>query len=192
MRVVDLMFVASYAILWLIVGFVVFVLLSVIKELALRADSGEQRSGDLMAGPPVGSIAPQLDVGDSPAVDSGPALIVFLSPECQGCRSLMPHLSIFGSVSTWPLYIVSQGSQEQVAQLMAVFPVRATTLLDANLALHRAFGISSTPFAVAVDHDWVVRASGGVSDIAQLANLVLESARASAPSRALLPSTTGS
>jgi hypothetical protein len=163
-------FYVSYGVLWVLVVVLSVLLLLVYRHfgmMALGTIQGVQRDGI-----PVGDDAPDI-TATTPAGQelvlrpgaSGPALVVFASPDCEPCSVVLPYLNNFVGRDSAP-------------ELMTLVPGPATTA-DRMTADHRllydcyaedgsgafdAYRVRVTPFAFVVGADGRVLSKGLCSE----------------------------
>ncbi len=144
--------VASYVVLWLavcVLALAVVVLLRQIGVLHARLQpTGVHPAGE---GPEIGRPAPAI--GPSGYPDDATTLVVFTSPGCDLCAALRPALATV------------EGAYPEVR-------VAEVDAEDGNLATFRAFGVSNTPYVVAVDAAGVVRGKGVANTLDQLESML--------------------
>lgn len=149
--------IASYVALWvavLVLSVAVVALLRQIGVLHARLHPlGAHFGGE---GPDVGSEAPALGETDYAAAEL--TLVAFTSPTCEVCKVLAPSLDA-----------LQRGYRD--------VHVRTIDLGEVTRATFDAFNVRSTPYAVAIGADGVVRARGIVNSLEQIEEL-LDEARA--------------
>lgn len=173
----------SYIFLWLVtlcLAFCVVVLTQQLGVLHLRfGPRGALRQDD---GPEIGSAAPAfsgVDTNGSPcelATARVATTIVFVSPGCSTCVELLPALRTFAKSlpKGHRVLVVSNGSldHQDQDQLYANLP-STITVLPSPVAFE-VYNIDSTPYAVYIDDEGIVRMKGVVNTLEQLEELVAE------------------
>lgn len=142
----------SYVLLWvavLVLGLAVVVLLRQIGVLHTRLRPlGVHFAGE---GPQTDAPAPAAQAFDFAAADL--TLVVFTSPTCEICRTLVPALgAIRRDYADTAVEIVEHGPD--------------------TLGVFRAYEVASTPYVVAVDRGGVVRGGGVANSLEQIEVLV--------------------
>jgi hypothetical protein len=67
-----------------------------------------------------------------------------------------------------PTFVVSQGQMADVRALAEMFEINAPVIVDATGEITKGFEINTTPFGLAMDSDWTVRAKGVANNDAHL------------------------
>lgn len=143
-------------------------------------DPALQRILDAGIGLPIGSPAPEFTLpnltGQSYSLQSlraqGKSIcLVFASPYCDPCRALLHYISrwIHEHDRSLNIVVVSRGTATQnLAKLNGLEPSRV--LLQQEFKLSEAYGVTSTPAAVLVGPDGLIRSqlAVGREDIARL------------------------
>jgi methylamine dehydrogenase accessory protein MauD len=173
----EMPFVLSYVLLWILAILLVLATLAILRELALLRLRVGPEPGALATndGPKVGAIAPRLAGpgldGALIEVETGPALLVFVSPSCRPCRELLPHLAKFVRSESIRTYVVGQGTPAQIHELASAYEINASVVVDADNEISKAFDVNSTPYGIALDVDWAVRSKGVTNSAEHLAGL---------------------
>jgi methylamine dehydrogenase accessory protein MauD len=172
----------SNAALWLIVIGLSIALLAVVRQLGVLHERIAPVGALMLAkGLKVGESAPevaaldldgrQITVG-APRADARATLIMFVSPTCPVCKTLLPALkSSLASERDWlDIVLASDGeidSQREfvLAQRLGSFPY----LVSAPLGI--SYQVSRLPFAVLIDAQGVLRARGIVNSREHLESL---------------------
>lgn len=147
--------IASYVVLWVLVIVLALAVVALLRQIgvlhARLHPLGAHFGGE---GPALGSDAPALDGVDYSSASL--TLVAFTSPSCEVCKVLAPSL-----------HALERGYREiQLAEVD----------LDASRAVFDAFNVRSTPYAVAVDGNGVVRGRGVVNSLEQIEELLDEAA----------------
>jgi methylamine dehydrogenase accessory protein MauD len=170
----------SNAILWV----VVLVLAGVVLALARQIGVLHERlapAGALMLGrgPKVGDAVPVLEVDDvhgarhrvgAPDVAGQGTLLLFVSPTCPVCESLLPVARAIERREGVRLVLASDGpAGEHEAFVRAHRLERTPYLLSTELGI--TYQVSKLPFAVLIDGGGVLRAKGLVNSREHLESL---------------------
>jgi methylamine dehydrogenase accessory protein MauD len=172
----------SNLVLWIIV----IALLLVVASLARQVGVLHERIGPVGAlmlnrGLKVGDAAPQLEVVDLKGVsvrvgglrnDGRSTLLLFVSPTCPVCKSLLPVVkSSIRSERLWlDIVLASDGSlAEQRAYIQKNALADLTYVLSTDLGM--SFQVSRLPYAALVDEQGVLRARGLVNSREHLESL---------------------
>jgi len=123
-----------------------------------------QRPEPIVMGPPIGSEIPAVD-GWKP--DGRPALLLFVDSECASCLRVLP---MFDSLAG------ANPDTEHVAvyahNVHRGFAASAATVITGQSELFDIYGVTVTPFGVAVSRDGVVRHSSPIGAVATLEQFV--------------------
>jgi methylamine dehydrogenase accessory protein MauD len=166
--------IVSNAVLWVVVLALLVALLAAIRQLGVLHERIAPTGALMLAkGLKVGEAAPQVHVQDlagaprsigEPASDGRATLLVFVSPTCPVCKSLLPVLkSSLTAERDWlDIVLASDGdldSQREFvqSQKLGAFPY----VVSAPLGI--AYQVSRLPFAALVDAQGVLRARGIVN-----------------------------
>jgi methylamine dehydrogenase accessory protein MauD len=172
----------SNLVLWIIV----IALLLVVAALARQVGVLHERIGPVGAlmlnrGLKVGDAAPQLEVVDLKGMsvrvgglrnDGRSTLLLFVSPTCPVCKSLLPVVkSSLRSERLWlDIVLASDGNlAEQRAYIQKNALADLTYVLSTDLGM--SFQVSRLPYAALVDEQGVLRARGLVNSREHLESL---------------------
>jgi methylamine dehydrogenase accessory protein MauD len=172
----------SNGVLWLVVVALSIALLAVIRQLGVLHERIAPVGALMLAkGLTVGESAPEVAVHDlegrsltlgAVRSDERATLIVFVSPTCPVCKTLLPALkSSLASERDWlDIVLASDGeiaAQREfvLAQRLGAFPY----IVSAPLGV--SYQVSRLPFAVLVDSKGVLRARGIVNSREHLESL---------------------
>lgn len=172
--------IALFVALWLVVLLLVVLVLGLIRRVAVL-EAGlawDQREPGYVGGPPVGAPAPSVaacrELASAPDTGDG-RVVLFLTSSCGVCRRLAGELRTedrTATTSEWSardfelVLVTDPNGRDAYADLDADAMVVQTTG-----ELSRAWSVPGTPFAVAMDRDGVVRASGFAGTRAKLDEL---------------------
>ena len=171
---------ASYLALWTLVILLGLVILVHSRLLGLLHHRiGPKGARALADGPALGARVDRLAargldgkpwVREFPAADD--VVLVFISPQCETCNSLVPHLKDFVAVSR-ELTVVLVSTLDQMLMNHAYRSYAGldglTYLVGASLAAD--LRIEGTPYALYVDREGVVKAKGIVNNYEHLVSL---------------------
>ena len=158
---------ASYIALWAVVlfqGFAIFLLLRQLGQMYLGTAQGVARDG-LSAG----ERAPDFTVADlegrpvSRADFLGlPLLLVFGSPHCTPCRTLIPDLNVFAEERREELRVLflSRGDTDEARQLVSETGMRVPIAVHPDENLPEQYKTRVSPFAFLIDSEGIVQAKG--------------------------------
>jgi methylamine dehydrogenase accessory protein MauD len=166
--------IVSNIVLWFVVLALLVALLAVVRQLGVLHERIAPTGALMLAkGLKVGETAPQVAVQDlegesrtigAAVVDGRATLLMFVSPTCPVCKSLLPVLkSSLVSERDWlDIVLASDGElmaqREFVqAQKLGNFPYVVSTPLGLT------YQVSRLPFAVLIDAEGVLRARGIVN-----------------------------
>jgi methylamine dehydrogenase accessory protein MauD len=172
----------SNAALWLVVVVLAVALLAVIRQLGVLHERIAPVGALMLAkGLKVGESAPQIAVQDlegrsmtlgAARTDERATLIVFVSPTCPVCKTLLPVIkSSLASERDWlDIILASDGETAHqrefvLANRLGGFPY----VVSAPLGM--SYQVSRLPFAVLVDAQGVLRARGIVNSREHLESL---------------------
>jgi methylamine dehydrogenase accessory protein MauD len=172
----------SNGVLWLVVIALSIALLAVIRQLGVLHERIAPVGALMLAkGLKVGESTPQIAVQDlegrslslgAVRIDERATLIMFVSPTCPVCKTLLPALkSSLASERDW-LDIVLASDGEMTAQREFVLAQRLggfSYVVSAPLGI--SYQVSRLPFAVLVDSNGVLRARGIVNSREHLESL---------------------
>ena len=172
----------SNGVLWLVVIALSIALLAVIRQLGVLHERIAPVGALMLAkGLKVGESAPQVVTQDLEGrsltvagvrSDERATLIMFVSPTCPVCKTLLPALkSSLASERDWlDIILASDGEMEAqrefvLSQRLSAFPY----VVSAPLGI--SYQVSRLPFAVLVDSRGVLRARGIVNSREHLESL---------------------
>lgn len=174
--------VISNLILWALVLVLAGVVVALVRQIGVLHERVAPAGAlAVLGGPEPGEAAPQLELLDwngeeirlGGASDDGRStLLVFLSPSCQVCRSLLPALeSARSAEQAWLRVVVaSDGEPEEHAAFVAEHELdRGSYVLSAELGL--AWRVAQLPYAALMDEAGLVRAAGLVNTREHLESL---------------------
>ena len=174
----------SYAILWVLVIFLSLLVFALARQVGVLHERVAP-AGALMPtnGPKVGEMTEVMSVsdlqGDAVAIggvnSSGLAtLILFVSPPCPGCTSLVPVARSLVSYEGRRMRLVFASDGDKIEQHIAY--VGDLDIKDypyvVSQALGLAFAVSKLPFAVLVGSDGTLQSKGLVNSREHLESLV--------------------
>jgi methylamine dehydrogenase accessory protein MauD len=158
---------ASYIALWAVVlfqGIVIFILLRQLGVIYLGTAQGVARDGLAQ-----GQRAPEFSLRGLDgalvalsALRGLPLLLVFGSPSCGPCKTLVPELNAFAAEKAGELRVLflSYGDAEDTRRFAQELDVRVPVAVYADERLAEQYKVRVTPFAFLLDSEGVVRAKG--------------------------------
>lgn len=166
--------VVSNIVLWFVVLALLVALLAVIRQLGILHERIAPTGALMLAkGLKVGEPAPQISVEEldgaprrigPPSSGARATLLMFVSPTCPVCKSLLPVLksSLVAERDWLDIVLASDGdlpSQREFvqAQKLGSFPYVVSTPLGVT------YQVSRLPFAVLIDAEGILRARGIVN-----------------------------
>jgi methylamine dehydrogenase accessory protein MauD len=172
----------SNAVLWVLVLVLAAVVLALVRQVGVLHERVAP-AGALMLqrGLAVGEAAPALDVSDlegrpqrigGARADGRSTLLLFVSPTCPVCKSLLPAVkSSRKDERRWLDVILASdgGAEEQRAFVRAQALENIPYIVSAPLGL--AYQVSRLPFAALLDEGGILRARGLVNSREHLESL---------------------
>jgi len=172
----------SNTILWVLVVVLAIVVLALVRQVGVLHERIAPASALMLTkGLKIGEQAPALavdDLNDRPLsvggarADGLSTLLMFVSPTCPVCKTLLPVLHASRKSERSWLQIVLASDGEVVAQRdfvaandLGAFPY----VVSANLGI--LYQVSRLPFAVLIDADGVLRARGLINSREHLESL---------------------
>ncbi len=163
----------SYAVLWLVVGALTFLLLGTLRahsilswkleELEMTTPNRVGRTGLKPGTPAPDFTLPKVGGGEASLRDFAgrPLLLVFVQAGCGPCHAMAPVLNEMARKGSAPQVVVINNAEPQIARewaedVKAEFPV----LVQEKWRVSRSFEVYATPFAFLIDAGGVVRSAG--------------------------------
>ena len=174
--------VVSNAALWLAVIGLCVALLAVVRQLGVLHERIAPVGALMLSkGLKVGELAPKIAAQDlegrsltlgAARTDGRAALIVFVSPTCPVCKTLLPALkSSVGAERDWlDIVLASDGEAASQREFVAAHRLGAFPYI-VSAPLGMAYHVSRLPFAVLIDAQGVLRARGIVNSREHLESL---------------------
>ncbi len=172
----------SNIVLWLVVIALSVALLAVIRQLGVLHERIAPVGALMLAkGLKMGELAPQINVQDlegrsitigAARTDQRATLVMFVSPTCPVCKTLLPALkSSLASERDWlDIVLASDGEVATQRDFVAVHRLTAFPyVVSAPLGI--SYQVSRLPFAVLIDAEGVLRARGIVNSREHLESL---------------------
>jgi methylamine dehydrogenase accessory protein MauD len=172
----------SNLVLWVLVIGLAVVVLALVRQIGvLHERIAPVGALVLKQGPKVGEPAPQMVVTDlngrvvsigGRSASGKSTLIVFVSPTCPICKTLLPVLkSTRLSEGDWAeMVLASDGSEEEQRRFIASQGLREFPyVLSAPLGV--AFQVGRLPFAAVIDEQGILRARGLINSREHLESL---------------------
>ncbi len=166
--------VVSNVLLWLLVIALAVLVLALMRQIGVLHERVAP-AGALMlrGGPAVGEAAPVLEVADwsgrthrvgGADPEGRSTLLYFVSPSCPVCKTLLPVVDSVAAAegASLRLLLASDGSREEHEAFVAEHGLAARPYL-LSTALGLAYQVAKLPYAVLLDAEGVVRATGLVN-----------------------------
>lgn len=164
----------SNIVLWLVVITLAAVVVALVRQIGVLHERVAP-AGALMGsgGPRIGAAAPRFELTDwsgaartigGPDPEHKSTLVVFVSPTCPVCKTLLPVLdSVARAEHRWlRLVLASDGPREEhEAFVHAQQLAERSYVLSTELGL--AYQVAKLPYAALIDADGVLRAKGLVN-----------------------------
>lgn len=164
----------SNLILWITVLVLTAVVVALVRQVGVLHERVSP-AGALVGrgGPNVGTAAPQLAVSDwsgraltigGPNADRKSTLLVFVSPSCPVCKTMLSILdAVLRSEQEWlRLILASDGARAEHEAFVSTYRLADRVyVLSSELGL--TYQVPKLPYAVLIDADGVVRAKGLVN-----------------------------
>jgi methylamine dehydrogenase accessory protein MauD len=175
--------VASIFVLWFVVIVLAFVVFALARQIGVLHERVAP-AGALMpgSGPKVGELAPQLEIADlhgEEVVVGGAAdaaqMILFVSPTCPICKSLVPTAKALARSEKGRLRLVfasDGGEPERHLHYARDMGITGRYPYVVSLELGMKFEVGKLPFAVLIGADGVLRSKGLVNSREHLESLV--------------------
>lgn len=132
----------------------------------------------------IGTIAPDFHTADVmhnrditlAHLKGRSSIFVFISPDCQPCQELMPHLTTFhksrnGKVN---LVLFSQSDPQASLELANAYKLSTPVISDPEGGFSKIYQVRATPFAYRLDADSIVQRRGIVNNFEALEELLNE------------------
>lgn len=170
----------ALGVLWAVVVVLAFAVLALARQIGVLHERLQPVGAlKLAKGLKVGEAAPEVraaDIGGRDLVLGAPhatgrdTLVMFVSPTCPVCKSLLPALRAIRRSERVDVVLASDGSRLEHKDFIAAESLQEFTyVLSEPLGI--AFGASRLPHAVLLDGAGVVRATGLVNTREQLDSL---------------------
>jgi methylamine dehydrogenase accessory protein MauD len=175
----------SYIFLWGLVVILSFVALATLRQLGLvfMRLGGSIGARQTPAGPAIGDAAPITRIHDQQGIVRsllpGPEsfkLLLFMSPTCEICDSMIPHIPAFAR------------SVRQDAELLAILSApddknklaqwragRPPVVVDSSLG--DLFDLPGLPYGIVINDEGQIASKGTVNDVTQLESLLNDANR---------------
>jgi methylamine dehydrogenase accessory protein MauD len=174
--------IVSNTVLWVVVLALCVVVLALVRQIGvLHERIGPVGALMLRRGLKVGEPAPTMTLTDlsgrvvpigSAAASGKSTLLVFVSPTCPVCKTLLPVLkSSRLSESGWlEIVLASDGAEEEQRRFIGAHGLKEFPYL-LSTALGLAFQVDRLPFAALVDEGGILRARGIINSREHLESL---------------------
>lgn len=185
----DGLWLASYVALWVLVLLLVVLLLGLAREIGgIQARVGPPGVLVTEDGIEIGDEVPDFRAIAIPggrevafrAASGRNALLVFISPNCEPCRRLLP--AVMNGWVAWQrqvdVHLVCEGNEKEVSAFAKKARAEVSLLTDPGSEIHEAFGRPPRPFAYLIGAQGTVKLKGTVSSGDDIDRLVEGRARA--------------
>ena len=164
----------SNIVLWIVVLALLVALLATIRQLGVLHERIAPTGALMLAkGLKVGDAAPQVSVQDlggvlrtigEPSTNGRATLLMFVSPTCPVCKSLLPVLkSSFATERDWlDIVLASDGDLESQREFVQSHKLGGFPYV-VSAPLGMSYQVSRLPFAALVDAQGILRARGIVN-----------------------------
>jgi len=161
-------FMASYTALWLLVVFLTLVALGLLQQVTILrrslVEAGFRQYTPLV----VGSRAPAFSGIDghsgqrrkSQTLYRRTTILVFISPHCSTCRSLVDSFPSLLAAESYSIVTVCKGNEIESRDFLDRLGPEVPFLFDPDGEIGELYGVSSYPTAVVVDDAGKVRGYG--------------------------------
>lgn len=161
----TMLFWVSYAALWVLVVFLSFALLGVVRTVYGRPDGGGVVEGadEGLRGQP----APYFAVADvsGGVVDAQDfagrrTALLFVAPDCPTCALTLDELFVLEGKADGNVIVLCRGGQGECAELVQRHQLKVPVAVDSDLAISELYGIKGAPTAVLVAKSGLVENYG--------------------------------
>jgi methylamine dehydrogenase accessory protein MauD len=179
----------SYIALWVLVILLVVIVLGIVRQLGvihIRLGLDENLLST-REGLEIGAVAPDFRAADvmrnreiSLAELKGrSSIFVFVSPDCQPCQELMPHLTLFNKSRNGKVNLVlfSQSDPQTSLELTKAHKLSVPVISDPEGGFLKLYQVRATPFAYRLDANGTVRRRGVVNNLEALEELLKDPLR---------------
>jgi len=186
--------VVSNALLWIMLAALAVILLALVRQLGILHERlAPIGSLSIGSGLKVGERAPSMDVTDLEGAlrqvaaarpDGKSTMLVFLSPTCPVCKTLLPLLksSVRGPDPWLDIWLAGEGEAGAAREFVAAQGLNAFPyLLSAPLAI--SYQVSRLPYVAVIDASGTLRARAAIETADQLSKLLADERLAQAEAR---------
>jgi methylamine dehydrogenase accessory protein MauD len=175
---VDGWWAASYAVLWVLVVVLCFVVVALARQIGtLHLRLGPRGALEMDdEGPPLDEAPPIVETRDltgTPVTVGGGGvsrMVMFVSPGCMVCDRVLPSLPVVAtSAGLETLVVTDVDAQESVA---AFGTTTGGLRIVPSPELTQTYAVPGTPYLVVMDPEGLVRAKGTVNNLEQMEGLV--------------------
>lgn len=171
----DLVFVLSLALLWLLTVFNTLLLLGLARNGLATAPARAGDGGGLSVLPPTeagqgelqGRPAPPFRLEDleGRVITTGdlhgrPAALLFVSPDCTSCGVTLDELETLTTKVDGNVVVICRSQGERCAEMAKTYGLGGAIVSDADYAISRLFRVAVTPTAVLINPDGVIESYG--------------------------------
>jgi peroxiredoxin len=175
MVMLNALWIASYVLMWLLIGFLGFLLLGTLRALGLLKWRLEQLEATMpsrlgRSGLKPGKKAPDFTLRSvaGPEVSlhdfaGHKVFLVFTQAGCGPCRQIMPELNRLDGREHQVL-VLNKGNSEETGKWAADLGVRFPVLVQDGLDISKKYEAFATPFAFLINEKGVVASRGIISN----------------------------
>ncbi len=179
---------ATYLALWTVVILTVLLQVGVLRQLGMIQRQHQPAQKPQLPsyqddGPRLGSQIPELtiqaaNVGSAVSLTdmatARGALIIFMSPLCEGCHEIVNPLNALAKdrLRSVPSLVILRGNETSCRSFLRVFPLDAPVALDLDDSLTAGFGMHHSPYGLLYDENQLLVRKGSVTDADSLAALL--------------------
>lgn len=170
---------ASYVVLWGLVGIVCLLLIGILRQLGLIYRQIEPRSPQGQEddsvptlehdGPSIGSPLVDLEADTingfgtlTTRRDLGTTLLVFMSPMCETCQHLVEPLNALAEdvAHSLRLAVIIRADEHACRAFLSVFPLRMPVVCDRENSITMGLNVHRTPFGLLYDEHGILARKG--------------------------------
>jgi methylamine dehydrogenase accessory protein MauD len=171
----NALWIASYVLMWLLIGFLGFLLLGTLRALGLLKWGLEQVEATMpsrlgRSGLKPGKKAPDFTLPSVTGADVAlhdfagrRVLLVFTQSGCGPCQQIMPELNRLER-REFQVLVLNKGGAETTRKWAAEMGVRFPVLIQDGLDISKKYEAFATPFAFLIDEKGVVASRGIISN----------------------------
>lgn len=165
----NVFFLASYAVLWAVVGFQTLLLIG-LTTAVLRGTEGQgahRNESAVTAGLALGSEAPAFAARDldgnvvtNSTLRGQLSALLFVQPRCQTCMTTLRELDMLSDKALGRITVVCGGDPAECERIRQRYGLLLPFVPDTDKTIFDAFKVDKTPFAVLLDELGRVESTG--------------------------------